>query len=217
VFILRPKFKLISFDFDGVMITQVNSWGFLREYKGIPKGRIDDYKTKLNPREFRNTEHILFKQAKLHYNDFIEAGKLLTLQPLIKEVVKELYYNGLIIIINSAAPHLMIQQKVNEIGSKYIRQIFAMHPLFDYRGYFYDTFLPFETEDFEVDKIGAIEYIRKMDGIKKEEVAHIGDGISDIICFEEYYGISYNVHNEKVKKSADVHIESLGELLNILI
>ena len=185
---LKNKFKLISFDFDGVITTQVNSWGFLREYKQIPKGRIGDYKVKLNPREFRNSEHELFKKVKLHYRDFIVAGKLLELQPLIKEVIKELHDNGIKIIINSAAPHVMIQQKVmNEIGSKYILQIFSMHPLFDFEGYFYDTFLPFETENFDVDKIGAIEFARKNENIKRDEIVHVGDGLADIICFKKYY------------------------------
>ncbi|MHA1269566.1 MAG: HAD family hydrolase [Candidatus Helarchaeota archaeon] len=211
------KFKLVSFDFDGVMITQVNSWGFLREYKNIPKGRINDYKKKLNPREFRESEHVLFRKVNLHFKDFVEAGKLLTLQPLIKEVIKELFDNNLIIIINSAAPNIMIQQKVEEIGNKYFQQIFSMHPLFDFKGYFYDTFIPFETDDFDVDKIGAIEFIRKENHIRPDEIVHIGDGLSDIICFKRYFGISYNVHHEKVKNASDKHIESLGELVDFLI
>ncbi|MHA1311265.1 MAG: HAD family hydrolase [Candidatus Helarchaeota archaeon] len=214
---MNNKFKLISFDFDGVITVQVNSWGFLRDYMNIPKGRIDDYKVSLNPREFRETEHILFKKAKLHYRDFIEAGKLLTLQPLVKEVIKELYENGLIIIINSSAPNIMIHQKVKEIGHEYIRQIFAMHPLFDYKGYFYDTFLPFETDNYEVDKIGAIKFMQKNYNIKKDEIAHIGDGITDVKVFKEYFGISFNIHNEKVREYSQIHIDSLGELINICL
>jgi phosphoglycolate phosphatase-like HAD superfamily hydrolase len=214
---VKKEYKLISFDFDGVMIKEVNSWGFLRDFKNIPKGKIDLYKTKLNPREFRDTEHELFREVKLHYRDFVEAGKLLTLQPLVKEVVRELYQRGKEIIINSAAPHIMIQQKVEEIGSNYIDHIFSMHPLFDYRGFFYDTFLPFETETYEVDKIAAIEFARKMKHIKKDEVVHVGDGKTDIICFEKYYGISYNVHHDNVREAAHIHIESLGELIDILV
>ena len=211
------KYKLISFDFDGVITDQVNSWGFLRDYKNIPKGRIDDYRVKLNPREFRDTEHELFKSIKLRFIDFINAGKALSLQPLVKEVIKELSDNGIIIIINSAAPHLMIQQQVNEIGPEYIQQIFSMHPLFDVNGYFFDTFLPFETNNFEVDKIAAIEFTRELNNIEIDEVVHIGDGMTDIICFKKYYGISYNVHHEKVKEASHKHIESLGELVDFLI
>ncbi|MBD3230587.1 MAG: HAD-IB family phosphatase [Candidatus Lokiarchaeota archaeon] len=215
---MKKEFKLVSFDFDGVLIEQVNSWGFLRDFKNIPKGKIDQYKVSLNPREFRNSEHDLFKEARLHYNDFIEAGKNLTLQPLAKEVVRELHANGLKIVINSAAPHIMINQKVKQIGKECFKQVFSMHPLFDYRGYFYDTFLPFETKNFEMDKIQALEFARKYyNDIKKNEVVHIGDGLTDIICFENYYGISYNVHSERVKAASDMHIESLGKLIDILI
>jgi len=147
----------------------------------------------------------------------VEAGELLNLQPLVKEVIKDLYEAGLKIIINSAAPHVMVQQKIKEIGPQYFLQIFCMHPLFDFKGYFFDTFLPFETENFDVDKIGVIEFTRKRENIKKEEVLHIGDGMTDIICFKEYHGISYNVHNEEVRKSANKHIESLGELIDLLL
>lgn len=214
---MKRQFKLISFDFDGVWIEQVNSWGFLREFKNIPEGRIKDYKIKLNPKEFRDSEHELFKAAKLHYDDFVAAGKALVLKPHIGEVIKELYNNGMKIIINSAAPHIMIQQKVNEIGSNYILGIYSMEPQFDSEGFFYDTILPFETKNYDVDKIGIIEYVRKKENIERDKVVHIGDGITDIVCFKEYYGISYNVHNEKVKLAANRHIESLKELLDILI
>jgi len=214
---LSKRFKLISFDFDGVIIEQVNSWGFLREFKNIPKGRFEDYKTKLNPREFRETEHELFKSVKLHYKDFELAGQLLTLQPLVKEVIQELYEHKMIIIINSAAPKIMIQQKVNEIGKKYFWGIFGMVPLFDYEGYFYDTILPFETENYEVDKIAVIEFVRNLENISHDEVVHIGDGITDIPVFKEYYGISFNVHHEKVKNESDLHINSLAELIDILL
>jgi len=214
---LKGQFKLVSFDFDGVMISQVNSWGFLREFKNIPEGKIKDYKVKLNPKEFRESEHELFKAARLHYDDFVAAGNALILQPYVKEVVKELYNHGMKIIINSAAPHIMIQQKVNEIGKEYILGIYSMEPQFDEKGFFYDTILPFETKDFNVDKIAVIEHVRKQENIEKGEVVHIGDGLTDIICFKEYYGISYNVHHEKVKLAAHKHIESLRELLDILI
>ncbi|MHA1299516.1 MAG: HAD-IB family phosphatase [Candidatus Helarchaeota archaeon] len=214
---MKDRFKLISFDFDGVMIEQVNSWGFLREYKKIPEGKIKEYKVKLNPKEFRDSEHELFKAAGLHYNDFVAAGKLLKLQPYVKEVVKKLHKSGMIIIINSAAPHIMIQQKVNEIGPEYIKGIYSMEPQFDEKGFFYDTILPFETEDFNVDKIAVIEHVRKEENIASDQVVHIGDGLTDIICFKKYYGISYNVHHEKVKLAAHKHIESLKELIDLLV
>ncbi len=215
---MKGRFKLISFDFDGVIITQVNSWGFLREYKKIPEGKEKDYlKKKINAKEFRDSEHVLFKAAKLHRQDFIEAGKLLILQPGAKEVIKKLHKNHLKIIFNSAAPDIMIQQKVNEIGPECILGIYSMQPQFDEQGYFQDTFLPFEDKNFNVDKIAVIEHVRKKENIQKDEVAHIGDGLTDIICFKKYYGISYNVHHEKVRSAAQEHVESLGELIDLIV
>ena len=54
----KLKKKVISFDFDGVIVTQMNSWGLIREMKQMPEGRIDDYaKGIINGKEFRNSSH----------------------------------------------------------------------------------------------------------------------------------------------------------------
>ncbi len=120
-------------------------------------------------------------------------------------------------IFAPVSAHLSLGTNINEIGKKYFWGIFGMVPLFDYEGYFYDTILPFETENYEVDKIAVIEFVRNLENISHDEVVHIGDGITDIPVFKEYYGISFNVHHEKVKNESDLHINSLAELIDILL
>ncbi len=64
------------------------------------------------------------------------------------------------------------------------------------------------------DKIRAVEKIRKEKGLKKKEIAAIGDSQSDLRLFKEYRGFAY--HEKKVLKGKGIVILNPLEILEHL-
>ncbi|MHA1785485.1 MAG: HAD family hydrolase [Candidatus Helarchaeota archaeon] len=209
--------KLISFDFDGVIVSGFNTWFKIRTLRKIPDGRFPEYqKGILNGLEFRESEHVLFKEVKLCKQDFIDVAKILKLSPNIKKVAKLLNDEGYILIINSAAPKLSIETKLKIEGMNSFKYIYSMVPLFDENGMFYDTYIKFLDENKDFDKLQVLKEVSKREGIKLSEMIHVGDGINDIKAFKSCVGISYNAQNEKVRESAKYNINDLMEIITIV-
>jgi phosphoserine phosphatase len=211
------KIKVISLDYDGVIVSQINTWGLIREIKGIPEGRLEEYaKGEINGKEFRDTEHILFKKYNLGYEDFIEAGNREKLHPNVKNTIEELYKRGYTLFINSAGPRPAILTVLRRWQPQPFKYVFSMVPLFDINNVFYDTFLPFEDKNYDVDKIGVLEEVAKREEVSVESITHVGDGVTDIACFKVCIGISFNSHSRKVAQSAKYNIEKFEDLVPLL-
>ena len=209
--------RVISFDFDGVIVEQMNSWGFIRDMKGMPEGRIEEYGSgKINGREFRDTEHIIFKKHNLVYDDFIKAGNEEKLHPQVMETITELVKQGYIMFVNSAGPRPTILTVLKRFRPQPFKYVFSMVPLFDVNNIFYDTHLPFEDENHDVDKVNVLREVAKREEVPIESIIHIGDGVTDIKCFKKCIGISFNSHSSKVVQSAQYNLEKFGDLIAIL-
>jgi len=208
---------VISFDFDGVIVTQMNSWGLIREIKGIPEGRLEEYAKRLiNGKEFRDSEHLLFKEYQLCYDDFIQAGNQEEFHPNVYESVITLARNGHILCINSAGPRPTILTVLRRFQPQPFKHVYSMIPLFDINNIFYDTYLPFEDANRDVDKVRVMREIAQKEGVQLESIIHVGDGITDIPCFELCIGISFNSHSSKVVQSAQYNITDFGELTQLI-
>ncbi|NHI90911.1 MAG: HAD family hydrolase [Candidatus Lokiarchaeota archaeon] len=209
--------KLISFDFDGVIVHGFNTWFKIRELRNIPEGRYLDFQNGLiDGLEFRNSEHVLYKQVKLCKKDFEDVANILELSPHVKEVITELKNQGYILAINSAGPKLSIQTKLEREGINFFKYICSMIPLFDANGFFYDTSVPYLDEIKMFDKLKALELISKKESIPLKEMVHVGDGVNDIKAFEKSIGISYNPQNKRVIESAKYNIDDLKDLIPLL-
>ncbi len=208
---------IISFDFDGVIVDQMNSWGLIREMKGMPEGRIDDYANrKINGKEFRDSEHIIFKEFNLKYDDFIEAGKKEILHKNVFGTINELYNRGCILFVNSAGPRPTILTVLRRFQPQPFKYIFSMVPLFDIYNDFYDTYLPFEDNNHDVDKVKVLHEVARKENVPVESIIHVGDGITDIPCFKICIGVSFNSHNRKVIENAIHNIENFQDLLELI-
>jgi phosphoserine phosphatase len=209
--------KIISFDFDGVIVTQMNSWGLIREIKGIPEGRLDEYAKRLiNGKEFRDTEHLLFREYNLGYDDFIQAGNQEEFHPNVYESIIALYQRGHILCINSAGPRPTILTVLRRFEPQPFKYVYSMIPLFDINNIFYDTYLPFEDDNRDVDKVRVMQEIAQKEEVPLESLVHLGDGASDLPCFERCIGISFNSHNPKVIQSAQYNITDFNELIPLI-
>ncbi len=208
---------IICFDFDGVLVTQMNSWGLIREIKGVQEGKLEDYAKRLiNGKEFRDSEHFLFIQHKLCYNDFIQAGNQEQFHPNVQETIVKLQKNGYIMCINSAGPRPTILTVLRRFQPQPFKYVYSMIPLFDVNNVFYDTYLPFEDENRDVNKVRVMQEIAKKEEAPLESIVHVGDGVTDIPCFKLGIGISFNSHNPKVVQSARYNMTDFKELIPLL-
>jgi HAD superfamily phosphoserine phosphatase-like hydrolase len=208
---------VISFDFDGVIVNQINSWGLIRELKGIPEGNIEEYATgKINGKQFRDSEHILFKKYDLRYENFIEAGKRENFHPKVKETIEKLFEKGYILFVNSAGPRPVILTVLRRFEPRAFKYVYSMVPLFDANNVFYDTQVPYEDANHDVDKVKVLEEVAKKENIAVESIIHVGDGVTDIPCFKKCVGISFNSHNPKVVQSAQYNLENFEDLVPLL-
>lgn len=208
---------IISFDFDGVIVTQMNSWGLIREIKGVPEGRLEDYaKRRINGKEFRDSEHTLFIQHKLCYEDFIQAGKQEQFHQNVYETIGKLQKKGCIMCINSAGPRPTILMVLRRFQPQPFKYVYSMIPLFDVNNIFYDTYLPFEDENRDVDKVRVMQEIATKEEAPLESIVHVGDGVTDIPCFKLGIGISFNSHNPKVVQSAKYNMTDFKELIPLI-
>ncbi len=211
------KHKVISFDFDGVLVTQMNSWGLIREIKGIPEGNLEDYaKGIINGKEFRDSEHILFKKYNLRYEDFILAGTKETFHPHVKETIEALFHKGYVLLINSAGPRPTILTVLRRFDPQPFKYVFSMVPLFDTNNIFYDTYLPFEDTNYDVDKVQILHEVVKKENVPLESIVHVGDGTTDIPCFKLCVGVSFNSHSKKVVQSARYNLEKFEDLVSFI-
>lgn len=209
--------RVISFDFDGVIVTQMNSWGLIREMKGMPEGRLEEYGSgKINGKEFRDSEHILFKQFNLTYNDFIEAGKREQLHPNVKETINTLRQKGYILFINSAGPRPTILTVLRQFQTQPFKYVFSMIPLFDTNNVFYDTLVPFEDSNHDVDKVKVLAEVAEKEDVPIDSIIHVGDGITDVSCFKKCIGVSFNSHSTKVIQNAKYNLENFADLVELV-
>ncbi len=211
------KHRVISLDFDGVIVDQINSWGLIREIKKIPEGKIEEYaKGIVNGKEFRESEHILFKKHNLRYEDFIEAGKREKFHTGVKATIEKLHKEGYILFVNSAGPRPVILTVLRRFQPQAFKYVYSMVPLFDVDNVFYDTHLPYEDENFDVDKVKVLEVVAEKENVPIESIVHVGDGVTDIACFKKCIGVSFNSHNQKVVQSAKYNIQKFEELVPLL-
>jgi len=209
--------KLISFDFDGVIVHGFNTWFKIRDLRNVPEGRYEEFqKGLLNGLEFREAEHVLYKQVNLCKQDFIDVAEIQEVSQNAIEVVTKLHERGIILAINSAGPKLSIQSKLKLENIDYFKYICSMVPLFDENDLFYDTDVPFLDVNMMFDKVKPLEIFAKKENIKFNEMIHIGDGMNDVAAFKKCIGVSYNVQSRKIKESADYNIEDLNELLTLV-
>ncbi|HUX98000.1 MAG TPA: haloacid dehalogenase-like hydrolase [Candidatus Deferrimicrobium sp.] len=211
------RIKVISLDYDGVIVSQINTWGLIREIRGIPEGRLEEYtKGIINGKGFRDTEHVLFKKNNLKYEDFIEAGNQEKLHPNVKETIQQLYERDYVLFINSAGPRPTILTVLRRWNPQPFKYVFSMIPLFDVNNVFYDTFLPFEDMNHDVDKVRVLQEVAQREEIPIESIVHVGDGVTDIACFKVCIGISFNSHSKKVVQSAKYNLENFKDLIPLL-
>lgn len=204
-------------DYDGVIVSQINTWGLIREIRGIPEGRLEEYtKGIINGKGFRDTEHVLFKKNNLKYEDFIEAGNQEKLHPNVKETIQQLYERDYVLFINSAGPRPTILTVLRRWNPQPFKYVFSMIPLFDVNNVFYDTFLPFEDMNHDVDKVRVLQEVAQREEIPIESIVHVGDGVTDIACFKVCIGISFNSHSKKVVQSAKYNLENFKDLIPLL-
>ncbi len=210
---MKNKKLVISFDFDGVIVTQMNSWGLIREMKGMPEGKLEEYASgEINGKEFRDSEHLIFKQYNLVLDDFIQAGKKEKFHSGVKETISELSKRGYILFINSAGPRPTILTALRQFRPQPFKYVYSMIPLFDVNNIFYDTYVPFEDDNHDVDKIKVLKDVAAKENVPVESIIHVGDGVTDISCFKLGIGISFNSHNAKVVQSAQYNLKKFEEL-----
>lgn len=209
--------RVISFDFDGVLVNQMNSWGLIRDMKGMPEGRIDEYASgKINGKAFRDTEHLIFREFNLVYDDFIKAGNKEELHSQVVKTIMGLYQRGYIMFINSAGPRPTILTVLKRFRPQPFKYVYSMIPLFDVNNVFYDTYLPFEDENYDVDKVKVLREVAQKEEVPMESIIHVGDGVTDIKCFNKCIGISFNSHSSKVVASAQYNLENFEDLIAIV-
>lgn len=69
----------------------------------------------------------------------------------------------------------------------------------------------------EADKMDAIEYIRKIENIDKDDVYTVGDGYADIKMIENYHGYAMTNAIEEVKEVSEGIVDSVSELMDNII
>jgi phosphoserine phosphatase len=81
---------------------------------------------------------------------------------------------------------------------------------------FDDSYVPYEDENRDVDKVRVMQEIAKKEEIQIDSIVHVGDGVTDIPCFKLGIGISFNSHNPKVVQSAKCNITDFKELVPLI-
>ena len=191
--------------------------GLIRDMKGIPEGKIAEYaKGTINGKQFRDTEHVLFKKHDLRYEDFVQAGKREKFHPKVKETIEKLYEKGYVMFINSAGPRPTILTVLRRFQPQVFKYVYSMVPLFDVNNVFYDTEVPYEDDNRDVDKVKVLEIVAEKENVLIDSIIHVGDGVTDIPCFKKCVGVSFNSHNSKVVQSAKYNLERFEELLPLL-
>jgi len=210
------RIKAIVFDVDGVLVPIKSSWGYIHEKLGT----VD-----VSERNYR-----LFLEGKIGYWEWmyldilawIEAFPGLTrwdleeivndIEPLPEayDVVKCLKKKGYKVGLLSAGVEIVVAKVARLLGTEY-----WMAPLleFDSEG----RLVPGGYPLVEAGKkhIALARLVKRM-GVSLAETAFVGDTVWDLSAMKEAcIGIAVGNVEEAVKREADIHIQSLSELVEV--
>ena len=69
----------------------------------------------------------------------------------------------------------------------------------------------------EADKMDAIEYIRKLENISKDDIYTVGDGYTDINMIENYHGYAMEYGIERLKEISEGTVSAVYELMKLIM
>lgn len=211
------QIKAIVFDVDGVLVPVKSSWGYIHEKLGTVDASERNYR--------------LFLEGKIGYWEWmyldtlawIEASPGLTrwdleeivdgIEPLSEayDVVKCLKEKGYKVGLLSAGVEVVVAKVARLLRTEY-----WMAPLleFDSKGRLVPGGYPLVEAD---KKHVALARLAKRMGVSLAETVFVGDTIWDLSAMKEAcIGVAIGSVEEPVKREADIHIQSLSELVEVL-
>ncbi|MCK5016141.1 MAG: HAD family phosphatase [Candidatus Peribacteraceae bacterium] len=216
------KYDLVIFDLDGTIIDGVEYiWKTIHEFLGI-----EDHPKRIEHRDkFMTKEISYYDWAKKDLDLMVEYGadrakileslKAATVMNGAHETLKELKKRGYKLAIISGSMNVLLEELLPEYKEVF-DYVFINKIFFDENGKIKDVeATPF---DMEHKKTGLLK-ICKIEGIKPDSVAFVGDHKNDLeIAKIAGFTISFNSKSEELNKIADVVIEKkdLTEILKYL-
>jgi phosphoserine phosphatase len=201
--LLNKDIKVIVFDMDGVLVDIESSWDFVHKAFGI-NGRenFESYlRGEFDYQEFMRKDIGLW--GRVHVD---QIRKILDQVPFMKgtKVTVDIFRNnGYKTAIISSGLSILAEKLKRKLGLDYI---FANNLLIDEEG-----FLTGEGNPVVGlwDKKRVLQSLLKILEMKPKHCAVVGDSVFDISLFDMVgFSIAFNSRDERVKKSADISIES---------
>ena len=213
-----PKYKLIAFDFDGVIADTVSSWVWVHEHFGVNNdASLELYlEDKIDDREFMRRDIALWHAKKsditIHDLETILAGV-----PLMKgthETLEVLKAHGLKTGIISGGLDIMVDRVAQDIGIDYvIANGLEANEDGTLTG---EGILRVELKNKAVPMQKLLEHF----GVDSAECVAVGNGHIDVPMFKfAALSIAFNPNDNIVKENADVVIETkdLREILKYIL
>ena len=207
---LRTGIRLIVFDMDGVLVDTVSSWDFVHKTFGID-GRINFeryLRGEFDYQEFMRKDIELW--GNIHINQIRNILDRVPLMNGTTTTLDILHKNGYITTIISSGLYILAEKLQKKLELNYI---FANGLTIDK-----NNILTGEGS-LSVSVWGkkkVLQHLLKSLAIIPDHCAVVGDSIFDISLFDTAgFSIAFNSHDERVRNSADVSIQS-NDLRDIL-
>jgi len=202
----KIKIKLVCFDFDNTLVDfhpHFSSWGLLSEKLGV----------------LETVEQIRqdFVEGRIPYSEWPlrEAKLWIEKKPSRKELLKHLkeakaMKNSLKVLEKLKAKGIKLALVSGSLDFAF--EVFFPKSLFDHviteRAFFNKSEKLERVELFcALEKLAHVKNIAKLEGLKMEEIAFVGDGGNDIEAVKAVgLGIAFNPGNAELEKHADVVI-----------
>lgn len=210
--------KAVIFDLDGVLTEHPSGWRMVHEYFGLEENTKDlaEYiEGKIDDKEFMRRT-IAKWPAQAHISKIKEALCGFKIMPGAEETIRELKKNGFIIGIVSCGFDILANKVAKDLGIN-LNYVLAEGLETDEKGYL--TGEGISRVDF-LKKDKALIALSKKMKIPLDRITAVGDSEHDIPMLKAAgLGIAFNPCDEKVKKAADVVVESknLCEILKYIL
>jgi phosphoserine phosphatase len=213
----KKVIKFMMFDLDGVLVDTVSSWVYLHEHFGVNndpafyaymRNDIDDH-------EFmrRDIKLWLDIKQKFHIKEVRQILDTVPIMPGFESLISGLRAKSIGSAIISAGLDVLANRVAN-LGE--IQHVFANGLKTDDNGYLTgEGILNVKLRD----KGEVVKSLISKFGIKKENIAAVGNGEVDIPMFKECgFSIAFNPHDENIIENADVVIKKkdLNEILKFI-
>jgi len=210
------EIKLVAFDLDGTLVDVSSSWVCVHEHfkvnndhslQAYLKGEIDD-------EEFMRRDIELWRsQRPVHISEIEKVLSNVKLFDGVKETISALRERGIKTVIISGGLDILANRVKEELGMDYS---IANGLEFDSFGYLTGKgILNVELRN----KGEPLRRIKALFGLKKENVASVGNTHIDVGMFEESaIGIAFRPEDEIVKRKADFVVENdMREIIRCIL